>query len=182
MGKRGIAYGILEISRFGQCKRLSAADFIKLMIYRVGENTSIIARSLPCLKPLFVHILGSTYGRGTNSRQMYHTQSKSGRPASSRIFSTLGSRSILEDSESQSRFGISDEAHMITDMGKGKLDAHAVVRQSGEDSLEMLAQGRVPGQAIIKTTTTTVASYRRDGLADSFQGPRAGVPGLGKAL
>jgi hypothetical protein len=55
----------------------------------------------------------------------------------------------------------------MTDMDKSKLGAQTLTKQSSEDSLEKLAQGRIPGAAIIKTTTTTVAPYRSDSLDES---------------
>jgi hypothetical protein len=93
-------------------------DSKNLTIWTVMEcNVGIIAGNLPCLKPLFRTVLGSTYGRGSNNRtgskpntRTYGTGSNH-RPAASDAYKSLGS--IKDSGRSVSPYA-TYEAHILT--------------------------------------------------------------------
>jgi hypothetical protein len=86
-------------------------DSRNLTIWTVIEsNIGILAGNLPCLKPLFRAVLGSTYGRGTRKSSFGHHLSRayggnSGRNAF--MLTTINAGEKSEDERSLSRQGSS---------------------------------------------------------------------------
>jgi hypothetical protein len=99
-------------------------DSKDLTIWTVMEcNVGIIAGNLPCLKPLFRTVLGSTYGRGSNDRAgskpisgPYGTGSNH-RPAGSEAYKSLGSGK--DDRRPVSPYA-TYEAHIMTTINADK--------------------------------------------------------------
>ncbi|KAH7349086.1 hypothetical protein BKA66DRAFT_477026 [Pyrenochaeta sp. MPI-SDFR-AT-0127] len=91
-------------------------DSHNITIWTVTEsNIGIIAGNLPCMKPLFRSVLGSTYGRGSRNRTTSKYLPGSYNPGtdhkSVRNYDSLGSSRTRE--EPLRPYGVS-EAHMMT--------------------------------------------------------------------
>ncbi|KIX06951.1 uncharacterized protein Z518_04927 [Rhinocladiella mackenziei CBS 650.93] len=122
----------------------------------IEATVGIIAGSLPCLKPLFVSILGTSLhsGRSRDPRRSSNLQDT--RPMSISFYKNLRSKPRQEDSESQTRFGMEDEAHMMSEVDnmKNAKTIQSFVGKSSDDSIERFAQGRVEGQNVRRSVYT----------------------------
>jgi hypothetical protein len=88
-------------------------------------NIGIIAGNLPCLKPLFRNVLGSTYGRGSNGRTNSKPISRpygvgsAHRSGGKEVYNSLGSgKSNGRPLSPYAAF----EAHVMTNIGADKVD------------------------------------------------------------
>ncbi|QRC98512.1 hypothetical protein JI435_045660 [Parastagonospora nodorum SN15] len=124
-------------------------DSRDLTIWTVIEcNVAIIAGCLPCLKPLFRTVLGSTYGRGTRKTEPSKYISRPygpGTPQRSRNYSELHSNKTA-DTDYKGYGG--KDAYMLTTIGTEKHMGGDVSRLSsgrsspnqGKDSSESIAR------------------------------------------
>jgi hypothetical protein len=111
-------------------------DSRNLTIWTVIEcNIAIVAGCLPCLKPLFRTVLGSTYGRGSRKTDPANYGSRSYGPGThqrSKNYSELRSNRTADKDHSD--YG-SKEAYMLTTIGADKQgDAHLTQISSGRSS------------------------------------------------
>ncbi|KAF2197866.1 hypothetical protein GQ43DRAFT_494825 [Delitschia confertaspora ATCC 74209] len=111
-----------------------AGDFLwdsrHITIWTVLEcNVGIIGANLPCMKPLFRRVLGSTYGRGTSGKSKYFDGPYGrGTGHTGKQYSNLSSMKAHE-SGYPAPFPTSDEAHMMTNI-------NARERSLGQESTE----------------------------------------------
>ena len=127
-------------------------------------NIAITAASLPCLKPLFKTVLGSTYARGTGGssnaqhrwRKSWHALPDSGRRSAKKdILDETGSTTVFELENAQSHAFVHNKSGTTTQIGQADLE-------TGEISLqEVLAQPHGTGNAIRTTTTMSVRYSER---------------------
>ncbi|KAF2708626.1 hypothetical protein K504DRAFT_380309 [Pleomassaria siparia CBS 279.74] len=135
-------------------------DSRSLTIWTVVEcNTGIVAGNLPCLKPLFRRVLGSTYGRGSRAQ----SNSKYGTGTikkSVRNYSSLGSEHAKRNAfQPYGQGGM----HMMTDIVVNKemtvrqSDSRDEIDEAGKSSQESLVGetevAAFPNMGGIKKTT-----------------------------
>lgn len=156
-------------------------DSRNLTIWVVIEaNIGVIAGNLPCLKPLFRSILGSTYGRGSRPsatpKYLSRTYGTGTNHRSVNHYNSLGSKT---ENHPFRPYGV-NEAHMMTTINADKDGIDTVSRSSsrqgspGQNSAEWLNEeplqfGKLGG--ITKTTevrTEVDSSVSRKAAAESF--------------
>lgn len=106
-------------------------DSRNITIWTVVEcNVGIIAGNLPCLKPLFRRVLGSTYGRSTrpSAGKYYNRPYGGGTGRSGKAYSSLSSNKEREGDNTS--YG-ADEEHMMKQMD------HKPEQESTETVYEM---------------------------------------------
>jgi hypothetical protein len=100
-------------------------DSRNLTIWTVTEtNIAIVAGNLPCLKPLFRTVLGSTYGRGSRKTDPSKSVSRPYGPGSnyrSKNYSELHSNRTAD--RGYSAYGAGKDAYMLTTIGAEKTEA-----------------------------------------------------------
>lgn len=132
-------------------------DSRNLTIWTVVEsNIGIIAGNLPCLKPLFRVVLGSTYGRGSRAQKYNYGSRSQGvsakHNASSKGWSTLSSKRTIDgESDLPRNHGpkqtfllttINAEHDLRAKLGPPNTNASGAEGAStGKDSLESLTRG-----------------------------------------
>jgi hypothetical protein len=167
-------------------------DSRNLTIWTVVEcNTGIVAGNLPCLKPLFRVVLGSTYGRGsrkTTGPQYGYGSRKYGagtRQSGAKGWGTLASNNT---GKGEGRDGDIDGLRAYEKMGEGYMlttinaerdirtrsRTPSVGREEGESaekkSTESLHQGRTSGGlGGIKVDTEVNVVESRSSLDSDFQ-------------
>ncbi|KAH7127010.1 hypothetical protein B0J11DRAFT_291617 [Dendryphion nanum] len=133
-----------------------------LTIFTVVEsNVGIIAGNLPCLKPLFRSVLGSTYGRGTRkTTPKYLSRPYGAGTGHHHSVNNYNSLASSRTQEGQDSYG-TKEAHMLTTIDVKKTKSESVHslqdRPSSKNSEEWLNEnsyGRLGG--ITKTTEVNV--------------------------
>lgn len=130
-------------------------DSRDITIWTVLEcNVGIVAGSLPCLKPLFRHALGSTYGwgsQGQSGAKPYNRSYGAGTGHSTHNkksqYNSLGSSKAAE---ADLGYGATDEAHMMTNIRSGK-ESQESVYELGQKGLNNAKFG-----GIHKTTEVDV--------------------------
>lgn len=108
-------------------------DSRNLTIWTVVEcNVGIIAGNLPCLKPLFRTVLGSTYGRGSRKTPSNYLSSPYGPGTNRRSvvknYASLTSRKT-SDAEFQG-YGAAGEAYTLTTIDANKRKASEASKSS----------------------------------------------------
>jgi hypothetical protein len=129
-------------------------------------NVAITAASLPCLKPLFKTVLGSTYGcdtRGSNSnqrrgRKSWHALSDAERKGSKKdTLDSSESQTVLELESCGSQAFVHSKSGMTTEIGHADLER----RESNQDQLCALPLPQHPEKNILTTTTMSVRYSER---------------------
>ncbi|XPT00395.1 hypothetical protein M3J09_009548 [Ascochyta lentis] len=145
-------------------------DSRNLTIWTVVEcNTGIVAGSLPCLKPLFRVVLGSTYGRGSRKTTVpqygYGTrQCGAGtRQSGAKGWGTLASNKTGDETDGPRAYGKAGESYMLTTINaerdfkakSGTSRASGEEREStGKSSTDSLHRGHtIEGLGGIKVDT-----------------------------
>jgi hypothetical protein len=125
-------------------------DSRNLTIWTVTEtNIAIVAGNLPCLKPLFRTILGSTYGRGTRKTDPSSYISKPYGPGSnqrSRNYSELHSNKTAD--HGYGGYGSGKDAYMLTTIGAEKHEAGTSSKVSSGRSSPV--QGKTSSESVAK--------------------------------
>jgi hypothetical protein len=143
-------------------------DSRDLTIWTIVEcNVGIVAGNLPCLKPLFRTILGSTYGRGSRKTSENYLSKPYGSGSNNRSVSK-NYASIHSDKAAEGEFqgyGAKREAYMLTTIGAQKNNAGEASRSSsgrssplpGKNSSESVARlnGRGSGSNGLGEITVT---------------------------
>jgi hypothetical protein len=141
-------------------------DSRNITIWFAAElNVAITAASLPCLKPLFKTVLGSTYGRGTrgsssnaphHGRKSWHALPDSERKRAKKdILDETGSTTVFELENAQSHAFVHNKSGTTTEIGQAD-------PERGEISLqEVLAQPQRTEKTIRTTTTMSVRYSER---------------------
>lgn len=118
-------------------------DSRNLTIWTVIEcNIAIFAGCLPCLKPLFRTVLGSTYGRGSRKTDPSKYVSRPYGPGTgqrSRNYSELHSNRTKDGDAEYQGYGSSKEAYMLTTIG-------AVEKRSDMDQISSGRTSPNPGK------------------------------------
>jgi hypothetical protein len=155
-------------------------DSRSITIWTVAEcNVGIVAGNLPCLKPLFRTILGSTYGRGTgdrtNSKYLPGAYGPGTHHKSVKNYNSLGSRRTEENEQPFGKYGVG-EAHMMTDIGVGKERSGSPisVETPGKNSQESLVGRKAPALTFgdtggIRKTTVVNVTGVSSGDVDSIE-------------
>jgi len=120
-------------------------DSRDLTIWTVVEcNVGIIAGNLPCLKPIFRTVLGSTYGRGSRKTSENYLSKPYGAGSKNRSipkkYASLSSDKGAANGEFEG-YGKTREAYMLTTIG--------AKRQSGGEGTRTSSSGRsspLPGK------------------------------------
>ncbi|KAF2496333.1 hypothetical protein BU16DRAFT_609132 [Lophium mytilinum] len=140
-------------------------DSRNLTIWIVIESCiGIVAGNLPCMKPLFKHVLGSTYGRSSANRssglQYYRSGYGGGTGLSAKNYNSLESRMTKDGVVVGPDANGDNEAHMMTRITARSKSTTSLDNQShtSDDSITRL-EGRRFG--ITKTTTTKVLSTKK---------------------
>ncbi|KAF9694287.1 hypothetical protein EKO04_008005 [Ascochyta lentis] len=145
-------------------------DSRNLTIWTVVEcNTGIVAGNLPCLKPLFRVVLGSTYGRGSRKTTVpqygYGTrQCGTGtRQSGAKGWGTLASNKTGDETDGPRAYGKAGESYMLTTINaervfkakSGTSRASGEEREStGKSSTDSLHRGHtIEGLGGIKVDT-----------------------------
>lgn len=124
-------------------------------------NIAITAASLPCLKPLFKTVLGSTYGRGTRGssnaqhrgRKSWHALPDSERKSAKKdILDGTESTTVFELEDGQSHAFVHSKSGTTTEIGQADPDRGEITQQE----VSTLTQG---AQHRIRTTTTMSVRY-----------------------
>jgi hypothetical protein len=138
-------------------------DSRNITIWFAAElNVAITAASLPCLKPLFKTVLGSTYGRGTressSNAQLRGRKSWSALPDSERknakkdILDGTGSTTVFELENAQLHAFVHNKSGTTTEIGQA--DA-----ERGEIRLQDMSTLPQRAEKSIRTTTTMSVRY-----------------------
>jgi len=138
-------------------------DSRNITIWFAAElNVAITAASLPCLKPLFKTVLGSTYGRGTrgSSSNAQHRGRKSWyalpdserRSAKKDVLDETESQTVFELENSQSHAYVHNKSGTTTEIGPADLERGEITRQE----VSTLPHGT---EKSIHTTTTMSVRY-----------------------
>jgi hypothetical protein len=129
-------------------------------------NVAITAASLPCLKPLFKTVLGSTYGRGTRGsnsnqrrgRKSWHALSDAERKSSKKdTLDSSESQTALELESCGSQAFVHSKSGTTTEIGQADLER----RESNPDELSALPLPQHPEKNILTTTTMSVRYSER---------------------
>jgi len=124
-------------------------------------NIAITAASLPCLKPLFKTVLGSTYGRGTRGssnaqhcgRKSWHALPDSERKSAKKdILDETGSTTVFELESNQSHAYVHNKSGTTTEIGQADLET----RDISPREASMRSHG---AEKSIRTTTTMSVRY-----------------------
>ncbi|OAL07692.1 hypothetical protein IQ06DRAFT_342404 [Phaeosphaeriaceae sp. SRC1lsM3a] len=133
-------------------------DSRNLTIWTVIEcNIAIFAGCLPCLKPLFRSVLGSTYGRGSRKTDPSKYVSKPYGPGTgqrSRNYSELHSNRTRDGDAEYQGYGSRKEAYMLTTIG-------AAEKHNGGSSDQNSSGRSSPNPA--KTSSESVARLNDKG-------------------
>ncbi|KAF2806512.1 uncharacterized protein BDZ99DRAFT_394327 [Mytilinidion resinicola] len=145
-------------------------DSRNLTIWTVMEScVGIVAGNLPCMKPLFKRVLGSTYGRGSAKRssnlQYYRGGYGGATGHSAKNYNSLESRTTKEGVAVGVDANGDNDAIMMTRITARSKSANSVDSQSNisDDSITRLEGGRF---GITKTTTTKVAFTKKSESKD----------------
>jgi hypothetical protein len=106
-----------------------------LTIWTVVEcNIAIVAGSLPCLKPLFVTILGSTYGRGTGGlpQQQYPDRLDGSHHSDTQNYASFGSSKATGSGFTV--YGPESAAYMLNTIDVNKDSTRDLTNLSGRSS------------------------------------------------
>lgn len=124
-------------------------DSRNLTIWTVAEcNVGIVAGNLPCLKPIFRTILGSTYGRGSRKTPSNYYSRPYGpgtNRRSSKPYASLGSNKT-QDGEFKSFPGKGGDTYMLT-----TIDANKEKLSSGRNSTDQSFPERESTEDIIRS-------------------------------
>jgi hypothetical protein len=157
-------------------------DSRNITIWTVTEcNIGIIAGNLPCMKPLFRSVLGSTYGRGsharTNSKYLPGSYGPGTNQKSVKNYNSLGSRR-MDNEDPFRQYGVG-EAHMMTDLEKERSRSPvSAIETPGKTSQENLVGRETPAHTfpnmggIRKTTVVNVSGVSSDDIESINDGSR----------
>ncbi|CAI6335951.1 unnamed protein product [Periconia digitata] len=136
-------------------------DSRNITIWTVVEcNVGIVAGNLPCLKPLFTRVLGSTYGRGsrnTGSKGIsrtygggtgHHTAKKSG-------FNSLSSSKARDNDGYMGK----DESYIMTTIGADKKRSPSSIGNAYDPE----SPGKTSEESILPDNEITPTSWRMGG-------------------
>ena len=125
-------------------------------------NIAITAASLPCLKPLFKTVLGSTYGRGTRGssnaqlrggRKSWHALPDSQHKSAKKdILDETESTTVFELEDGQSHAFVHSKSGTTTEIGQADLET----RDISPREAAMRSHG---AEKSIRTTTTMSVRY-----------------------
>ncbi|KAF1928177.1 uncharacterized protein M421DRAFT_391775 [Didymella exigua CBS 183.55] len=152
-------------------------DSRNLTIWTVVEcNTGIIAGNLPCLKPLFRVVLGSTYGRGSrkNTAPQYGYGSRpygaGSQQSDAKGWGTLASNKTADKTDGSRAYGKADESYMLTTINAGRdskmksgtpsasVEEGDNMENSSTESLHRQHSGRRLGGITVNTEVNVVES------------------------
>jgi len=154
-------------------------DSRNITIWTVVEcNVGIIAGNLPCMKPLFRTILGSTYGRGSRNRSgsKYMTRSYgmgTGNGGASKNYNSLGSGRIGEDQDYSKKD--EDESVLMTRITGKEINRGGRASRTGspsKDSAESVSWLSTDNQkmgGIKKTTEVKINTSSLDHFDESIK-------------
>jgi hypothetical protein len=126
-------------------------DSRNITIWTVTEScVGIIAGNLPCMKPLFRKVLGSTYGRGTRKTTGTTPRylSKPYGPGTGHGHSVKNYNSLASGRTEEAGFAPygAAEAHMMTAMGAGK---HDISRSQSRNSSRSHSPGKSSAESVV---------------------------------
>ena len=152
-------------------------DSRNITIWTVVEcNVGIIAGNLPCLKPLFRRVLGSTYGFGSNkntNQKAYHYGTGTGH-RDAKNYSSLTS---AKTQDNESRMPAQNEAHMMAtlEVKEPSSNSGRSSREGDKASAENVTwasdQPFAKWGAITKTTEVNVSRVGRDADVEDSMKP-----------
>lgn len=141
-------------------------DSRNLTIWTVAEcNVGIVAGNLPCLKPIFRTVLGSTYGRGsrkTPSNYLSRPYGPGTNNRSSKPYASLASNKTQEGDFKG--YGAAGNAYMMT-----TIDANKEKFGSSRSSSDRLSPGRESTEDIIRVDNKAHAMNSWGGIEVTTQ-------------
>lgn len=140
-------------------------DSRDITIWTVVEcNVGIIAGNLPCLKPLFRRVLGSTYGLGSkknSNTKAYHYGTGTGRDPKNYSSLTSG-----RTHDNEGRLQEANEAHMMTTLEVNEPGSGRTSREGDKSSADNVnwtsEQPFAKWGAITKTTEVNISATGGD--------------------